>query len=62
MYIVLVCYNCGHYLLAKKFQKTKLCPYCSSRLNLSKTKKVVQAKTAQEASLYIRNLKIKKNR
>jgi len=57
MYVVVVCYGCGRFLLAKGTQKTKTCPYCEARLTLDKTKKLVHVKTAQEASNYLRALK-----
>jgi DNA-directed RNA polymerase subunit RPC12/RpoP len=57
MYVVVVCYGCGRFLLAKGNQKTKRCPYCDVRLTLDKTKKLVHVKTAQEASNYLRELK-----
>jgi DNA-directed RNA polymerase subunit RPC12/RpoP len=57
MYVVVVCYGCGRFLLAKGIQKTKRCPYCEVRLRLEKTKKLVHVKTAQEASNYLRELK-----
>jgi DNA-directed RNA polymerase subunit RPC12/RpoP len=57
MYVVMVCYGCGRFLLAKAAQKTKRCPYCAARLKLVKAKKVAHVKTAQEASQYIRALK-----
>jgi DNA-directed RNA polymerase subunit RPC12/RpoP len=60
MYVVVVCYGCGRFLLATGNQKTKRCPYCSTRLTLVKAKKVASAKTAQEASSYIRALKERK--
>ena len=60
MYIVIICYNCGRFLLAKLAQKTKKCTYCSTNLKLNKTKKVVTKKTAQEASKYIRAIKNRK--
>lgn len=60
MYVVIVCYGCGQFLLAKPNQKTKRCPYCAARLSLVKVKKVAQARTAQEASNYIRALKSKR--
>ena len=59
MYMIVVCYKCGHYLLAKNDQKTRTCPSCSAKLKLIKTKKVANTKTAQEASNYIRELKRK---
>jgi len=61
MYLVIVCYNCGQFLLAKTGQKTRRCPYCETRLVLDKTKKVAHTKTAQEASSVIRALKRKNN-
>jgi len=61
MYVVIVCYNCGQFLLAKTDQKTRRCPYCAARLVLGKTKKVARIKNAQEASDLIRALKRKKN-
>jgi len=62
MYVVIVCYGCGRFLLAKATQKTKRCPYCAAQLKLVKAKKVAHLKTAQEASHYIRALKGKSNR
>ena len=57
MYVLIVCYCCGRFLLAKGTQKTKRCPYCECRLSLDKTKKLVHVKTAQEASNCLRTLK-----
>ncbi|MFC1487759.1 DUF1922 domain-containing protein [Thermoproteota archaeon] len=57
MYIVLVCYGCGQFLFAKYAQKTRKCPYCETRLNLVKSRKVARLRTAHEASNYLRALK-----
>ncbi len=57
MHVIVVCYKCGHYLIAKSDQKTRTCPSCSTKLKMIKTKKIVQTKTAKEASIYIRELK-----
>jgi hypothetical protein len=62
MYMVVVCYGCGRFLLARGAQKTKMCPYCAVRLTLTKAKKVAYLETAREASDYIRELKGKMNR
>ncbi|MEJ2241278.1 MAG: DUF1922 domain-containing protein [Candidatus Bathyarchaeota archaeon] len=59
MYMIVVCYKCGHFLLAKNDQKTRTCPSCSANLKLIKTKKVAHLRTAKEASKYIRELKIR---
>ena len=61
MYLVIVCYGCGRFLLAMGDQKTKCCPYCAVRLKLTKTKKIAYMKTVQEASNYIRSLKGRKD-
>ncbi len=57
MYLVIMCYKCGQFLLSKTNQKTRQCPYCETRLILKKTKKVAQTKTAKEASNLIGALK-----
>ncbi|MFA5365850.1 MAG: DUF1922 domain-containing protein [Candidatus Bathyarchaeia archaeon] len=59
MYVVAVCYKCGQLLLATSTQKTRCCPHCSARLSMIKVRRVVQVRTAQEASNYIRALKQK---
>jgi len=60
MYVVIVCYGCGQFLLAKHTQKTRRCPHCAARLTLSKAKMVAHVKTALEASNYLRMLKSKR--
>lgn len=57
MYVVIVCYNCGQFLLGKIGQKTKLCPYCDTKLVLRKTKKVGSARDAREALALVQALK-----
>ncbi|KPV62307.1 MAG: hypothetical protein AOA65_1931 [Candidatus Bathyarchaeota archaeon BA1] len=57
MYMVIVCYTCGRFLLAKVGQKTRRCPYCEARVVLEKARRVAYAKSAQEASNIIRTLK-----
>lgn len=59
MYLVIICYKCGRYLLAKGDQKTRQCPYCEARLVLNRAKKIVTAKTAEQASNFLRSLKEK---
>ena len=62
MYFVLVCYNCGQFLLAKTGQKTKRCPYCDARLTLEKARKVGTASDAYQALNLVQALKTQKNR
>jgi len=58
-YLIVVCGECGGYLLAKSGQKTRTCPYCGSRVPLEKAKKVASARKASEASAILRKLKEK---
>jgi DNA-directed RNA polymerase subunit RPC12/RpoP len=60
MYVVIVCSRCAKLLLAKADSKTRHCPYCQTRLVLTKTKAVASAKTAQEALVLIQALKRRK--
>jgi len=55
--IIVVCGRCGGLLMAKADQKTRTCPYCGSRVDVDKAKKVASAKTANEASIILRRLK-----
>ena len=50
MYEILQCSSCGNILIAKKGQRTKLCTYCNTRLNLSKVKVLAEAPNSREAS------------
>jgi DNA-directed RNA polymerase subunit RPC12/RpoP len=59
IYIIVVCGECGGYLLAKDHQKTRTCPYCSSKVVLEKAKKVASAENANKASALLRKLKEK---
>lgn len=58
-YIIVVCSECGGYLLAKSGQKSRTCPYCGSRILLGKAKKVASAENANEAAAILRRLKEK---
>ncbi|MCS7115302.1 MAG: DUF1922 domain-containing protein [Nitrososphaerota archaeon] len=59
VYIIVVCGKCGGYLLARSDQKTRTCPYCSSKVVLEKAKKVASAEDASKASVILRKLKEK---
>lgn len=56
-YLIIQCYSCGKLLLAKRGQKTKLCTYCNTRLNLFRVKILARAPTAVAASRIIIALK-----
>ena len=47
-------------MLVAKEQKTKICPYCGTNVNLLRAQKVASANTAMEASEMLKNLKKEK--
>jgi predicted nucleic acid-binding Zn-ribbon protein len=54
---IIKCTQCGGLMLSAKAQKTKICPYCGTNINLLKAQKVAAAKTALEASEILRKIK-----
>jgi len=44
-------------MMTTKTQKTKVCPYCGSRVNLQQAQKIASASSAFEASIMLRKLK-----
>ena len=58
--LIVVCSRCGGLLMATNDQKTRTCPYCGSRVDVRKAKKVASAKNAFEASDILRDLKSRK--
>jgi DNA-directed RNA polymerase subunit RPC12/RpoP len=46
--------------MATNDQKTRTCPYCGSRVDVRRAKKVASAKNAFEASDILRDLKSRK--
>jgi DNA-directed RNA polymerase subunit RPC12/RpoP len=59
--LIIVCSRCGGLLLATDGQKTRTCPYCGTRIDIRKAKKVASAKSAFEASEMLRKLKSRKS-
>jgi DNA-directed RNA polymerase subunit RPC12/RpoP len=57
---IIKCTKCQGFILAEKDQKTKTCPYCSTKVNLSSAQKVASANTAMEASEILKHLKSEK--
>jgi DNA-directed RNA polymerase subunit RPC12/RpoP len=55
--VIVKCTKCGGLTLAAKAQKTKVCPYCGTQINLLRAQKVAAANTALEASEMLRRLK-----
>ncbi len=58
--LIVKCTKCGGLMLTAKAQKTKICPYCGTHVNLLKAQKVAAASTAFEASEILRKLKSEK--
>ena len=55
--LIVKCIKCGGLTLAAKDQKTKVCPYCGTQINLQKARKIAAANSAIEASEMLRKLK-----
>jgi len=55
---VVVCPKCGGLLLAQAEQKTRTCPYCGYNVALQKAKRIASARSANEASMILRRLKL----
>ena len=55
--LIIKCTKCGGLTLTAKAQKTKVCPYCGTQINLQKAQRVAAANTAFEASEMLRKLK-----
>jgi DNA-directed RNA polymerase subunit M/transcription elongation factor TFIIS len=60
LFLVIICDECGGLLLAKTEHKTRKCPYCGSRVNVEKAKKVASAENAQNASTILQEMKRRK--
>jgi DNA-directed RNA polymerase subunit RPC12/RpoP len=58
--LIIVCNLCGRLFLAAATQKTRTCPYCGTRVDVRKAKKVASAKSAFEASEMLQKLKSEK--
>jgi len=57
IFLIIVCSRCGGFLLAKAEHKTRTCPYCGSKVNIEKVKKVASAESSHQASEILRKLK-----
>ncbi|MCK5631656.1 DUF1922 domain-containing protein [Candidatus Bathyarchaeota archaeon] len=60
MYLVVSCPNCGRLFVAAAGQRSRTCPYCTSRVRLAKAKHLGKAETAREASELAQYLKLAK--
>jgi DNA-directed RNA polymerase subunit RPC12/RpoP len=58
--LIIVCNRCGRLFMAADSQKTRTCPYCGTRVDVGKAKKVASAKNAFEASEMLRDMKSRK--
>ena len=55
--LIVKCTQCGGLILTAIGQKTKICPYCGTNVNLMRAQKVAASNTALEASEMLRKLK-----
>lgn len=58
--LIIACSQCGGLFLATDGQKTRTCPYCSTRINVRRAKQVASAASAFEASEMLRDMKSRK--
>ena len=54
---IVKCTQCSGLMLMISEQKTKVCPYCGSHVNLMRAQKVVSSSNVFEASEMLRKLK-----
>jgi acetyl-CoA carboxylase beta subunit len=55
--LIVKCNKCGGLMLSALGQKTKVCPYCGSNVNLQKAQRLAAANSAFEASEMLRKIK-----
>ncbi|MCX8153089.1 MAG: DUF1922 domain-containing protein [Candidatus Bathyarchaeota archaeon] len=58
--LIIVCSKCGGLFLIPEGQKTKSCPYCGTRVEVRKARRVAAAKSSFEASEMLKDLKAKR--
>jgi len=57
---IVSCSRCEGSFLASDRQKTKICPYCGTRVDIVKSRRLATAEDAFTASEMLRELKTKK--
>jgi len=57
MYIIARCPSCGKVMMANTANKTRSCPHCGRRSELSGLRTLAQARTSREAVALIQSLK-----
>jgi DNA-directed RNA polymerase subunit RPC12/RpoP len=57
MFVVVRCYQCGELLLAKGESRSRRCPYCNTKLKLSKVQILGESKVATEAITLLKELR-----
>ncbi|MGD8565163.1 MAG: DUF1922 domain-containing protein [Candidatus Bathyarchaeota archaeon] len=58
-FLVIVCTECGGYLIANNDQKSRTCPYCGFRITLPKAAHVATGETLHEITMKLKELKMK---
>ena len=54
---IIECNHCSGLLLATINQKTRTCPYCGTKVDLNKTKRLAKSENAIDASEILRKIK-----
>jgi hypothetical protein len=54
---IVECKNCSGLLLAAVNQKTRTCPYCGTKVDLQRAKRLAKAENAFDASEILRKIK-----
>jgi hypothetical protein len=54
---IIECNHCSGLLLAAINQKTRTCPYCGTKVDLHKTRRIAKAENAFDASEILRKIK-----
>lgn len=58
-YLIVKCNTCSGYSIVKSIQKTKICPYCGSKIILQNARKIASADSAEKAAEILKRLKEK---
>jgi DNA-directed RNA polymerase subunit RPC12/RpoP len=55
--VIFMCSRCSGLFMASAVQKSRTCPYCGTRVDLRKAKRVASSNSAFEASEKLRKMK-----
>lgn len=61
MYLVINCPSCGKIIMASTANRTRACPHCGVKIDISTAKVLARSRTTQEAVEIIQELKQRKS-